>query len=280
MATTTFSVAENQTTDALFRSWVSGFITALTTVGIVQTSDTGQINTATVTRPTSNNQIKGYAMFRFADSLQATAPFFFKFEFGCASVDEPKIWYTFGTATDGAGNLTGLQKTTQATVNAGSGNSTTPAPCYCSGDTNRFAICMWDSQESFFFACERSKNIDGTDSGSAMIYSAQDSRNNVSRSEYLPVAGVWPGLEGDLRGPYTANFLVGTSVGLFPSYPMYGAPQNPFLNFLTYRSGSITTLTVFTVTYYGATHTFLTLANVRGNMRATDGNNRLAMRWE
>lgn len=108
MTTTTFSCAPDNTSDATFRSWVSSLITALTTVGLVQTADTGQINPATVTRPTTASTAAGYAIFRFADTAQSSKPIFLKVEFGTGvnatvASSAPALWLTVGKSTNGAG---------------------------------------------------------------------------------------------------------------------------------------------------------------------------------
>jgi hypothetical protein len=108
MATSTATIALLQTTDAEFRTWVAAFITNCTAVGLVQTADTGQINTSTVLKPAGASTAQGYAMFKFDDGL---TDFYIKFEFGGGTdgASQPAIWHTTGWATDGAGTLTGSQ---------------------------------------------------------------------------------------------------------------------------------------------------------------------------
>lgn len=108
MATATTNTVIDHTSDAGFRAWVAEFITLLVTGGaLVQTADTGQINTATVTRPGPSTN-GGYAIFRFNDSLQSTAPYFFRFDFGTYSFAVfPRIQLTIGTGSNGSGTITG-----------------------------------------------------------------------------------------------------------------------------------------------------------------------------
>src|SRR4051812_38221933 len=86
--------------DATFRAWGSGIAAQIAAMGLVQTSDTGQINWTTVTRP-GINVLAGYEMWRFADSLQATKPVFIRLDYGIAPVanDRPRIVARVGTAT-------------------------------------------------------------------------------------------------------------------------------------------------------------------------------------
>lgn len=108
MATFSSFTPISQATDADFRTWITEFSNALTSVGLIQTSDTGQINKATVVRVTGNNDA-GYEIFRFADLLQSTSPVFIRVMYGSAGTNTiPRLRIQIGTATDGAGNLTGI----------------------------------------------------------------------------------------------------------------------------------------------------------------------------
>lgn len=101
----------DQTSDAAFRTWVAEVITMLfTTLGVTQTSDTGQINTSTVTRVATTNTAAGYVIGRFNDTAQSTSPVFFKLEFGTGSTQptSPAMWITVGTGSNGSGTLTGV----------------------------------------------------------------------------------------------------------------------------------------------------------------------------
>ncbi|MCB1713466.1 MAG: hypothetical protein KDH96_13660, partial [Candidatus Riesia sp.] len=79
MAISSFMAKPSSSTDALFRDWGSKLSAAIQAVGLVKTGDTGQINWSTVTVGTG---IRGYEIFRFNDSLQATTPVFIKIEYG------------------------------------------------------------------------------------------------------------------------------------------------------------------------------------------------------
>lgn len=107
MTTSTWITAIAHSTDAEFRTWGLELSTKLQAMNLVKTSDTGQINWATVTRP-GNNTPGGYEIYRFNDSLQGTNPIFFKLEYGTgASGAYPQMWFTVGTGSNGSGTLTG-----------------------------------------------------------------------------------------------------------------------------------------------------------------------------
>lgn len=101
---------------------------------LVKTADTGQVNWATVTTVPGANVIRDYEVFRLNDALQATAPIFIRVDYvswpiGASNTDRyPKLQFTVGTATDGAGNLRGattppMECNSYANTNIGSWNA-------------------------------------------------------------------------------------------------------------------------------------------------------------
>lgn len=132
MTTATTNTVIAQTTDAEFRTWVAEFIAQLLAVGLTQTSDTGQINTTTVNRAAINTDA-GYAVFRFNDTLQGTAPVFIKFFFGSGSAQTvPRLRVQVGTASNGSGTVSGLgsANTDTLTNNAALVSTVTPYASY------------------------------------------------------------------------------------------------------------------------------------------------------
>lgn len=108
MTTATTTTAISHAATANFRTWVAEIIAQLLAVGLTQTTDTGQINTATVNKPGTSTSA-GYAIFKFNDTLQSTSPVFFKLEFGTGSATaNPAIWVTIGTGSSGAGAINGV----------------------------------------------------------------------------------------------------------------------------------------------------------------------------
>ena len=136
MATNTSSFAFNAGTDALWRTLITNISANFTAGGLVQTSDTGQINLSTVLFPATASLYSGYQMFRFNDALQSTLPIFMKVAYwrGAAS-SAIRIDISFGTATDGAGVLSGQLSGTTSISMTGSASTQT---CYTSGDGGRF----------------------------------------------------------------------------------------------------------------------------------------------
>jgi len=100
-------ISHDITTDAGFRAWAQQVHDALSAVGMVQTSDTGQINLTTVTTPGTNNTTAGYEIWRFNDSEQATDPIFFKVEYGRGGgASFHRIIVTPGRGSNGSGTIT------------------------------------------------------------------------------------------------------------------------------------------------------------------------------
>jgi hypothetical protein len=136
MTTQTFSTVFANTTDADFRAWGLEFSNALRACGLAVTTDTGQINWTTVLHPTVANTAAGYEVYKFTDALQATYPIFVKVEYGTGPlVAQPDIWITIGTATNGAGTLSGslMARTALHVYDRASGgirSTTTPYQSY------------------------------------------------------------------------------------------------------------------------------------------------------
>lgn len=143
MTTAASSFQVVQSTDAEFRTWVAGVIALMTSCGLTQTSDTGQINTVTVTRPGTTNTSAGYVIFRFSDSLQSTAPLFLKLEFGTGSTTAlPSMWLTTGKGSDGAGNLTNLLKARLQRIGSTGTVALEQRACY-NEDVGVFWLCIF-----------------------------------------------------------------------------------------------------------------------------------------
>lgn len=133
----------NHATDADFRTWGAQFSAALLAVGLTHTADTGQIDWTTVLNPASGSA--GYEIWRFNDTLQATKPIFIRFDFGSQSAGVPAIWVQIGTATDGAGNFTGVSFSTALapmTINTLIASGVTPYANYFCYSTVVGALCI------------------------------------------------------------------------------------------------------------------------------------------
>lgn len=123
MATDTRNIVFSNATDAAFRTWVTAVKAALSAIGLSNTADTGQIDTATVLTPSAANQNRGSAVYTPNDG---STDYYMVFGFGSSSAGalSPQIYLDIGWATDGASNLIGSQRSSQQryyTNNANSG---------------------------------------------------------------------------------------------------------------------------------------------------------------
>ena len=177
----------SQATDTEFRDWVAGLIAGLIAAGITQTSDTGQIDTGTVAKPASTNVQQGYAVFRFNDTEHATNPIFFRIGFGSGSATTtPAMWITFGTGSDGAGNITGIWR---PELQRNSSVSTSQQMCLTSYDsTTGIVWANWASSGSqgLMFIIARTCDLTTeTPDGQGVIYNWTSSTIDL---EYAPWA--------------------------------------------------------------------------------------------
>jgi hypothetical protein len=109
MATQGWTTRIRHDSDAAFREWGLELSQRLAAAGLVQTADTGQINWATAVRPGTTQSSAGYEIWRMNDAQQATAPVFFRIDYGTGgSATQPRLLIQVGTATNGAGVLSGI----------------------------------------------------------------------------------------------------------------------------------------------------------------------------
>lgn len=131
----------DHSSNATFRAWGLEFSTALSTIGLVQTADTGQINWATVNYNATTNTVAGYEIWRFADST-----IYMKFEYGTSgSATAPEIWITCGTGSNGTGTITGggaiSTRSRVSQQNVAPFSTVTAYTSYFSRTADHFSIC-------------------------------------------------------------------------------------------------------------------------------------------
>jgi hypothetical protein len=295
MATRTLSTPPDNNTDANFRAWINEINNALIAFGWTATSDTGQINFSTVTRPTATSTIAGYAMYQMGDSLQSTTAVFMKLEFGTGTTtDCPRMDVTIGIgATDGAGTIIGIQGSwkviTKQTL-TGSATSTTSFNCRSSGSSSSFRCHFWSTSISnvgFTLIVERDKDTSGADTANGVnILMFAAAGTNIWNSQHLNANGFLGNLD-------TTRFYAmitssssqsgGGNIGIGPVRVPFGPMRNPFLGILIYARTDFTIETTTSVTIYGSSHTYLCL---RPNLAAAVALNQwntdcgLAMLWE
>ena len=162
------------TSDATFRAWGKGMSDQLTAVGLAKTADTGQIDWATVARPTTNTW--GYEIRRMSDSLDTASPIFIKIEYGTGgAVTRPGLRISTGTGSNGAGTLTGLL-TGPADL----------APTSNVSYNTTIAMCRVDGA----FWCSWITAVSGYGNNVWAIFRPQDSSGTVTGEDWTVVVGL------------------------------------------------------------------------------------------
>jgi hypothetical protein len=283
------SIGMTNATDAEFRAWAKFiFDTLVTTGGWVQTSDTGQINFTTVTRPTVANEKKGYIVVRMDDSLQATAPVFMRVDFGNSStVGVPAIWVTIGPSSDGAGNINDAYLTpgTTSSIRANGTFTTFPVFSWGAAGTSWVAIAMGcntvGANGAFVFMLERSKNGAGQDTGDGLILLYLDAEGNLNQTQYLYLDDTVQPPE-ELGIPTILSQRGGSAVasedwGVAIPFPFAGIVVQPGINCLVSRDTDQSQEGRFVGFVYDKPHVYQTLMGVRA--RGTSFS-RVLMRYE
>jgi len=300
MATATATINIVQATDAEFRTWVAAIHTQLAAVGLVQTSDTGQINTSTVLAPTAGSQIRGYSMWKPNDGL---TDWYIKFSFGSWSVGalNPTLQVSTGWTTDGAGTFTGLQKSALvALALTGSNNGITAAECWFCFANNAFAMVINQTKlgtngmnhaimvDRYRDAADGAPNVDGfthsqcADSNGGYIFAAGVNPSSRSFQHSVPATGGAPAHEvSDLLLAATPNRASTWSragkIGLLPVHGWDGGPTPTTIAGLQYNPIDMTTGTIFKCSLYGTEHTYRATHCLTGVAGAAT---RLAIIWE
>lgn len=254
---TRIEIVTHNSGDAPFRAQCTAIHNALVAFGWVQTSDTGQMNPATVTRPATTT-IAGYLIYRMADALQATAPFFLKVRVGTGIyTTATNFYFSIGTATDGAGTLTGNYSSELGHGTGSSGNYT--GKFFMSGTDNSVQAAFWpDLALPLFLSVERSRDSNGvvTGDGAHLIFSGYVAGN---QQQYVPSTGGVPAVETRLLcyAPYVdGTFQGGGYKAVSCIYPVRGALLNPILGMMVTGSCIIHGVTK-TVSRYGVNRTYL-----------------------
>lgn len=288
MATGTWSASNAYTTDALFRAAAQRIHDAFSSAGWVQTSDTGQINLSTVTR--SILSFRGYEMWKMADALQSTTPVFLKIEYGNDNDGTNFVLMlriNIGFATDGAGVITGTQRTAAISTQVGSASSALTLNSYWSGSTNRFILvdqidhstAAW----SKIVSVERTKDASGNDTSDGIVYAVHG--NSVMVFGVLYATGGVPQTESRLLGlvTNTATSVYGSTVYAARVVPLAGQPLYPIKNMLVAKTQDFSNFSQYSLTVDGGSINYLVL---NGNIIAVGGANsvssnaRVLMRYD
>jgi hypothetical protein len=287
MAKTMFWAASNNSTDDNFRLWAKGLSDALTTVGFTKTADTGQVDLASASKPSSTFQMMGYEIRALSDTLQLSNPVIMKIEYGSASsATYPGIQITLGRETDGAGNFIG--DTTSVFQCYRGSQGTSLQPCFVSAADNRVSAAMFADTTTYCFGfyLARVKNDSGEDTDEGV-----DLGLSYSSSSFYHILFPKRGMQYPLAvsgsmipclAPYSGGYSYAGNLGVFPVCTNKGYVANPNLAAIVYDTASIgSTGSVLTVSIFGANYDFI-MCQVRAG--AVNGNGAsticVAMRFE
>lgn len=180
--------------DATFRASIVAMRAALAAVGLVQTSDTGQIDPVTVAKPVGVSTSAGYEIWRFNDARQADFPVFIKVEYGTSSVNATSLamWMTVGSATNGAGTINAQ---TSSRVNLASQNVDLKLLMACFID-GTFVLGLQQTaslgSSGMFIAVERAKDSNGVVLDEAVMFSGWGATTSGPVTQVIPKTGSVP----------------------------------------------------------------------------------------
>lgn len=218
MASLIFGARLSNADTTLFRAWGSAVSTALGQM-LTRVTQTGEINWTTVNAPASGSTFQGFEVYRLNDSLQSTAPLFFKFEYGSGgSTATPAIRLTIGKSVDGSGVIGGVL---QSAINVFSYNGTLPTSasnCYISnGDGSGFVFSLQpdlDNRAGGFCCVERSRNSSGQATSDAAMLSFQVFNTSGAHNNRFIAYNLGTTLAADGAGLFACPLALSTDIGV------------------------------------------------------------------
>jgi hypothetical protein len=266
-------------TDADFRNWGSGLSAQFAAVGLVKTSDTGQIDWSTVLKPSGGAQPEeatkfGALTMRFRRPSRCSLESISDLAVGVLPFRV--MWSWVGTGTNGAGTLTGQVGAQVSVASTAAGGVS-----YCSGSSSRLNLATnWLTNTSVMvLLIERTKTGAGIDTGDGVSRYSYSSTSGLSY-QFLPFVGTIqtpnttnPALDANLGGVSA----LGTDVMLSPTVVFYGKPL--FVSWCVYKTTEITALTPISFTHLGATRTYLPLAQIRVSSQIISEEGPMPLPW-
>lgn len=296
MTTASWSLAGDHTSDALFRAWGSDYNTHLAAIGLVQTTDTGQINWATVTRPGAAFTAAGYEIWRFNDLLQSGYPIFIKLEYGNGpSTVRPSMWITAGTGTDGAGNITGTTSTRRSLGPSAGGavqSNSTAFPsyfCHAEGFAGAAFRVGWIAGAMGGWAVHRFNDSSGTPTGDGFVlYACTNTGSPVSTvvqsvRTASPGAGALTGTNSDYCLFPHSETVSTTENGDLQVFVHYAPMKrlSPLFGICSYFTGEISQGTTFSTKLVGTSaRTFIAVGAAIGRGHSSIAAAGMALLWE
>jgi hypothetical protein len=293
MATQNSALVRDNSTLTNFKQWAMAISAFFATAGWVQASDTGQVDWSTIASvPGGGSYV--YEIWKSNDGLTTI---YVKMEYGTASGTIPQMRVTVGTATNGAGVMTGFY------THDGAGNlllmpysantvtsTVTQWQCYFSGDAGRMAIAMWvdDNTNNGFaiFTIQRSMNSSGVPTSAYVTllgtgYSVTGPSNGACFQQTV-IFGlglstcIGQAVFGSaysrwlcLRNPAETSDNVLGNIPISPVFPDIGYFDNPMDIVQVGSWGDFTDQGSYVIAagnmVYGVSHTYLAFKNTSGS---------------
>lgn len=306
-----FGPSASQATGS-FREFVRFVNEAFAGSGFVNQFPSGTINTASVDPPAVGNQLRGYSVFAFGDSLQATQPLFVRIDFRSIQTAAINVWglnLSLGERHDGSGTLDSLYFTSSVTI----GNNTAggafaaqqSSSCLWTGESgSRVAVVMaaYASGTSadfpqFWFNLNRTNDWAGslTPSGALLIFGGSSGSSPRAGHVYhsMEIGKLYAQTGGNSillsttsgNLPAISPFLVGRGRIEPSSFDVYAVNV---LDTAYTASNTIISSSTYTLSPYGVSRTYLRLPvsiggggiGAGGNFLYTNTNAAMFLRFE
>lgn len=297
MTTASWATPVDHTSTAGFRTWGSELNAKFAAVGMVQTTDTGQINWSTTTVPAANT-IAGYEIWKLSSSN-----LYFKIQYGTGNATTaPEIQLQVGTGSNGTGTLTGPVSTntsSRTTSAASPSSSTANFQSYLCATANYFFLSWKIAAQTlnqalnFMMACQ---TVDSTGAATSLGYfvmaggagsgaSAQSAAISAAVLTTLSNSPlVFTALFGETAStPTTSQDGSGNNQAFLWWYSVPGAaPVLPILHGATLIATDLSLGSSATLTLVGATgHTYISSTHFWGSLGNISGTSiGLAMLYE
>ncbi len=235
-------------------------------------------------RPVNANTSAGYEFYKMTGALSVTAPIILRIEYGTGgAATYPSLWLTVGTATDGAGNFSGVTVSERRQLSC-NGNALTPQRCAISGDVNRIAMALfYNSSTYMFFALERTRDAAGaeTSEGAVIIGVSAVQRFQM----YVSAVGAPPTTETDLGciAPTVGTGARGNTIGLYGIKPFAPDEKPQMITSMAYFTTDLTQeVPILGVKLFGQAgdRTIFPIGNNITTIARGNASTRLALLWE
>lgn len=214
------SIIKIANTEATMRITGSAISKLLTDAGLSQTSDTGQINWATVSKPTAGYTLLGYEIRTIPTSIGSLVLKFSYYTNGATSGNGLTFRYEVGTGSDGSGAITGsFGPEIVMGVTSGSGTSyvwadTSPTLCYASTWDGGCAVVLFPFSQTVYdrhcLIVDRTCNSSGVMDNKGILFVSSyylNSDNNLRAFGYSSTTllrSAFPAFPARLSYPYNA----------------------------------------------------------------------------